>query len=129
MNEVIESATHFTIHRMQIYGNWNKKLTGVKIDQDGKKGEKVVLWRKSEELTDHGSNKWRIANFVQKQLEITPELEKLLPQTDSRLRNDRRCLEANDSEAAGFLFFFFFFLISFLLFNVTRTNTQRSYEQ
>lgn len=87
--------------RMQLQGNWNKKLTGIKIDQDGKKGEKIVLWRKNEELIDHGSNKWRIANFVQKQLEITPDLEKILPPTDSRLRSDRRYLAANDYDASG----------------------------
>lgn len=86
--------------RMLLIGKWNEFLCAKKVDEKGKKSEdEYYLWQRGEpEKTD---NKWGMPKFSFELTAVPPELERVLPETDSRLRADRRALESGNSDLAG----------------------------
>lgn len=86
--------------RMLLIGKWNEFLCAKHVDASGKKSnDEFYLWQAPEkEITD---NKWGMPKFTFELTAITPELEKVLPETDSRVRADRRALESGDMDLAG----------------------------
>lgn len=86
--------------RLLLIGKWNEFLCAKKVDENGKKAaDEFYLWERGEkEITD---NKWGMPKFSFELTAVPPELERVLPETDSRLRTDRRALENGDSDLAG----------------------------
>eukprot|EP01100_Stratorugosa_tubuloviscum_P004350 TRINITY_DN2083_c2_g1_i1.p1 TRINITY_DN2083_c2_g1~~TRINITY_DN2083_c2_g1_i1.p1 ORF type:complete len:465 (-),score=250.66 TRINITY_DN2083_c2_g1_i1:84-1478(-) len=85
--------------RMLLIGKWNEFLAAKRVDKNGKQSdEEFYLWQ-----TENwkGDPKYGLPPFTQHLNEIVPEHEAILPETDSRLRGDRRALEAGDLDLAG----------------------------
>jgi hypothetical protein len=85
--------------RIKLHGKWNQALYGNRVDDNGKVGEDYLIWEATKEVV---TNKHKFPKFVLEEVvNLTPELEAILPPTDSRLREDRRALEAGDLEKAA----------------------------
>eukprot|EP01094_Clydonella_sp_ATCC50884_P019072 TRINITY_DN3651_c0_g1_i1.p1 TRINITY_DN3651_c0_g1~~TRINITY_DN3651_c0_g1_i1.p1 ORF type:complete len:444 (-),score=154.71 TRINITY_DN3651_c0_g1_i1:432-1763(-) len=87
--------------RAKLAGFWNDKLSLTRIDATGKAlGESRVIWQKPTD--DTSAHPYRYNKFIIERMNgINEVLEKILPDTDSRLRGDRRALEAGDQAKAG----------------------------
>jgi len=82
--------------KLKVFGKWNDTLYAAKLNPDGTQGEPIVLWKRG----TFPPNKWNWTPFND-DLNRVGELENILPPTDSRLRGDRRALEADDLPVAG----------------------------
>eukprot|EP01133_Synstelium_polycarpum_P003941 gene3941-4563_t len=86
--------------RYRLSGKWNESLLLFEVLSNGQNAPTpVVLWENAKEVSTNkfGFSKWVEENVVK----ITEDYEKILPVTDSRLRTDRRSLEAGDLDNAG----------------------------
>eukprot|EP01099_Mayorella_cantabrigiensis_P001636 TRINITY_DN1733_c0_g1_i1.p1 TRINITY_DN1733_c0_g1~~TRINITY_DN1733_c0_g1_i1.p1 ORF type:complete len:525 (-),score=112.63 TRINITY_DN1733_c0_g1_i1:318-1799(-) len=86
--------------KISIWGKWNEALYAKWLFDGGDKpkDKEVCLWKKP---SNYSSGKWKISNFGQKLVALDSDLEKVLPSTDSRLRPDRRELEADRQDKAS----------------------------
>ncbi|EGG18114.1 oxysterol binding family protein [Cavenderia fasciculata] len=86
--------------RYRLEGKWNESLKMYEVLSNGQNAPNAtILWEASKEVINHPFNlpKWVVENVTG----LTPEYEKILPSTDSRLRTDRRALEAGDLDTAS----------------------------
>ncbi|KYQ92292.1 oxysterol binding family protein [Tieghemostelium lacteum] len=103
-------AGRFTVHgeifdendeiRYRLSGKWNESLQMFQVMDNGTNNTVgKTLWEASKEQI---TNKFLFPKWVEENvIDISPEYEKILPPTDSRLRPDRRALEAGDLDLAG----------------------------
>jgi len=84
----------------KLSGKWNEVLWSAKVDANGEKREDVKIWSPSGgSLPD---NKFQFSQYMLDEvLHLDAEYEAILPETDSRLRADRRALEAGDMDTAS----------------------------
>jgi len=81
--------------RIKIRGKWNESLFAQKIDGSAEQ----MVWQSENKNIE---NKHGFSNFILEEVtKLTPEYEAVLPPTDSRLRVDRRALEAGDLDLAS----------------------------
>jgi len=85
--------------RIKLHGKWNQALYGNRVDAKGRVGSDYLIWEASKEpITD----KHNFPKFVLEEvINMTPEYEAILPPNDSRLREDRRALEAGELDKAS----------------------------
>ncbi|EFA78316.1 oxysterol binding family protein [Heterostelium album PN500] len=86
--------------RFLVSGRWNEYIVITKLDDHGVKFDEFTIW-KAENDPAVANNKWKLGTFLQSLNEMTPEYEKILPPTDSRLRSDRRYLEMQENKIAN----------------------------
>lgn len=88
-----------------IYDNSNNKVGTIKGKWDEqvarviKKDQLQVLWE-AEPMPHNAANYYGFTNFALSLNEITPDIDGVLPPTDSRLRPDQRALENGDADSA-----------------------------
>eukprot|EP01115_Flamella_aegyptia_P000433 TRINITY_DN106242_c0_g1_i1.p1 TRINITY_DN106242_c0_g1~~TRINITY_DN106242_c0_g1_i1.p1 ORF type:complete len:444 (-),score=89.16 TRINITY_DN106242_c0_g1_i1:39-1370(-) len=82
--------------RLKINGKWNDSLYAIKVE-NGSESEPILLWKKA----NNPPHKWNWPKFNDDLCYMDSHYEKILPETDSRLRGDRRALEKGDVDAAG----------------------------
>jgi len=88
--------------KMKLEGAWNTHLNAVKIADDGSSLDSKSIWTAHVDQSPVNDNKFKFTKFITEEvINLTPEYEAILPQTDSRLRGDRRALEAGDISQAG----------------------------
>mmetsp|Transcript_4819 Transcript_4819/g.7496 ORF Transcript_4819/g.7496 Transcript_4819/m.7496 type:complete len:444 (+) Transcript_4819:134-1465(+) len=80
-----------------IDGRWDESVIAQRVVKDVEEGEPVVLWT----ADPKPESSFKFSNFTLKLNGMTPEYEKVLPPTDSRLRPDRLALEKGDMSVAG----------------------------
>ncbi|EFA79665.1 oxysterol binding family protein [Heterostelium album PN500] len=86
--------------RYRLVGKWNENLVLYEVMSNGQNSPNgTTIWEASKEQITSKFNfpKWLEDNVIA----LTPEYEKILPATDSRMRTDRRALEAGDLDTAG----------------------------
>ncbi|GAM20471.1 hypothetical protein SAMD00019534_036460 [Acytostelium subglobosum LB1] len=83
-----------------VSGRWNEYIVMTKLDDKGDKIDEFTIWKAGADPLEK-TNKWKLGSFIQSLNEINPDYEHILPPTDSRLRSDRRSLEAGDNKLAN----------------------------
>ncbi|GAM23883.1 hypothetical protein SAMD00019534_070580, partial [Acytostelium subglobosum LB1] len=86
--------------RYRLVGKWNENLQLFEVLSNGQNAPNpITIWEASKEVITSKFNfpRWLEENIIN----LTPEYEKILPTTDSRLRTDRRALEASDMDTAS----------------------------
>ncbi|GAM27237.1 hypothetical protein SAMD00019534_104120 [Acytostelium subglobosum LB1] len=86
--------------KYRLVGKWNENLILHEVVANGQNDPNpVTLWEAAKETITSKFNfpKWVEDNIIN----LSPEYEKILPETDSRVRADRRALEAGDMDNAG----------------------------
>ncbi|GAM27844.1 hypothetical protein SAMD00019534_110200 [Acytostelium subglobosum LB1] len=87
--------------RYIITGIWSEFIDVAKLADDGvTKVEEYPIWRAEADPMEK-DNKWKMGAFVQSLNDLTPEYEKILPVTDSRIRGDRRALQHLDNKKSS----------------------------
>eukprot|EP01132_Coremiostelium_polycephalum_P005894 gene5894-7339_t len=86
--------------RYRLVGKWNENLLMYQVMDNGQNSTiSTVVWEAQKENI---SNKWIFPKWVEENvINFTPELEAILPANDSRMRPDRRALEAGDLDEAA----------------------------
>ncbi|KYQ88613.1 oxysterol binding family protein [Tieghemostelium lacteum] len=86
--------------RYLINGRWCEYINAVELNDNGDKVREFIIWRAKPDPMEK-ENKWKHGEFLQSLNELTPEMEEILPPTDSRLRLDRRLLQNGDNKNAN----------------------------
>jgi len=93
--------------KLTLHGRWNERLQAKRVNEAGESvGDEIIIWEANKEPI---TSKFNFSKFIDEEvINLNPELEAVLPAplyplgpTDSRLREDRRFLEAGDIEGAG----------------------------
>jgi len=86
--------------RYRLVGKWNESLQLFQVMDNGQNASaSTTLWEANKEPNTH---KFLFPQWVQDNvIDLDEEYEKVLPTTDSRLRSDRRALEAGDLDLAA----------------------------
>lgn len=80
--------------KITLNGKWNDSLRARKVG-----GEEYLVWDSENKVI---TNKNGFSNYIiEEVINLPPEYEAILPQTDSRLRADRRALESGDIDKAA----------------------------
>lgn len=80
----------------EIFGKWNESCTAKNIET----GEETLIWELTPRL-EQWAHLYHLSLFGLQLNHIDEDLERHLPPTDSRLREDQRALENGDMKAAG----------------------------
>eukprot|EP01132_Coremiostelium_polycephalum_P000805 gene805-1001_t len=86
--------------RYLVTGKWNEAIILTKLDSNGVKMSDFTIWKKEIDPAEK-ENKWKHGTFIQSLNDLPADYEKILPITDSRLRSDRRYLQAQDNKLAN----------------------------
>eukprot|EP01111_Echinosteliopsis_oligospora_P010283 TRINITY_DN3169_c0_g1_i2.p1 TRINITY_DN3169_c0_g1~~TRINITY_DN3169_c0_g1_i2.p1 ORF type:complete len:454 (+),score=137.92 TRINITY_DN3169_c0_g1_i2:150-1511(+) len=87
--------------KMKVEGAWNSHMNSIRINDDGTEQAPKSIWTATVDSSVN-DNKFKFTKFITEEvINLTPEYEAILPLTDSRLRADRRALEAGDISQAG----------------------------
>eukprot|EP00164_Ancoracysta_twista_P003009 GFYU01004010.1.p1 GENE.GFYU01004010.1~~GFYU01004010.1.p1 ORF type:complete len:399 (-),score=124.91 GFYU01004010.1:286-1482(-) len=82
------------VQTLEMSGKWNEVFNVTPVGG----GSTLPTWFRPKEQTDE---KWKFNKFSHSLNEITPELDRVLPENDSRRRTDLRALYAKEMGKAG----------------------------
>lgn len=77
------------VKKYVVGGHWNSKLFAKKADLDGSSGESFLIWQ----VNERPQMAFNLTSFAASLNNLTPNLQKYLARTDTRLRPDQRAME------------------------------------